>query len=116
MGVAEWPLEAIAAVGASILGNLVVAGRFLWQLLKQADARETRIHEMGWSEVRERDHQIDLLRRMLDRCRRRESAYATCLELACLGMKLPAVEQAATVLRIREILSSALPVSSEERS
>jgi len=117
MGGAEWQdVAAAIGVGGSVLANLALAARALWRWLRKAEGREERIHEQGWTEVQRRDHQIELLRRMLDRCRRRESAYATSLELACLAMRLSPAEQAETVARIRTILSSVLPASGAERS
>jgi hypothetical protein len=106
--VGEWPWEAVVATGLSLAGAAAAGARALWRWLLKAEQAEVDIHTQGWAEVEKRDHQIELLRRVLDRSRRRESGYATALELALLAMKLPPGEQAGVVARIREILKATL--------
>lgn len=110
-GWGEWPWEAIVAVAGLLLSNLALVGRWVWKRALAADGRETEVALSGWDRVGDRDKQIELLRRLLDRSRRRENAYATALELALLAMKLPEPEQFEVMARVRVILEAALPHS-----
>jgi hypothetical protein len=106
---ASWPWEAILAVAGSATANIIAFVRWLLRRAERSGEAETEERRDGWKEVKNRDQQIDLLRQVIDRSRRRENAAMTGLELALLAMKLPASEQAEIVNRIKVILRSALP-------
>jgi hypothetical protein len=111
---ATWPWEAILAVAGSLAANLIAFGRWLLRRAEKTGQSETEERRDGWKQIELRDHQIDLLRQVIDRSRRRENAAMTGLELALLAMKLPAEEQAEIVRRIKDILRSALPQRSPD--
>ena len=76
-----WPPEAVGGVALSALGNVWLAGQFMLKLWKRAEGTELSIHLQGWTRVKELEALIDLLRRVIDRARRRESVLATSFEL-----------------------------------
>lgn len=83
-------------------------GRHMLAAVKGETAQETDLVKLGWAEVRERDEQIELLRRALDRSRRRENGYATAFEIVLLAAKLKGEDQTLALARAREILEVAL--------
>ena len=102
------PWQLWLAGWTALTGAGVWAAQSVWLSFKADAGRHAEVLKLGWDKVENRDQQIDRLRRLLDRSRRRENAYATAFELVLLAMKLPEDEQAAVIARAREILETAL--------
>lgn len=112
---AGWPPEAIVATVTLLAGALAWPVKAGFQLFVSGTAREDRIHEQGWKLWREREGEVVSLRQLLDKARRRESAYATGCELLLIAMPPdPTPEQLLCVRRAKELFETALVHSAGE--
>lgn len=106
---AAWPPEAVVATITLLAGALAWPVKAAFQLFVSGTAREERIHEQGWKLWREREGEVVSLRQLLDKARRRESAYATGCELLLIAMPpAPTPEQLLCVKRAKELFETAL--------
>lgn len=114
MELSTWPPEAIVAMIAALVTNLVTGIGLIVSRKKDADTSLIEIHRLGWQEANVRGELIETLRRLLDRGRRRESAYATGFEI--LVLQLPdqlTPHQLEAVTRARSLFEGALLQSSD---
>jgi len=115
-----WPLEAQVAVLTAALAAFAWPVKIAHQYFVSGAARSDKAHEQGWARAKECEGEIVELRKEMDRRttsfwqiidkgRRRETAYATGCELLLIAMPSePTAEQVAIVKRAQQLFETAL--------
>ncbi len=94
---AGWPPEAIATAMTLLAGALAWPAKAAFQIFVTGTAHKAKTHEQGWALAKDRGEEIIALRQeidrrtaffrtIIDRMRRRETAYATGCELLLIAM------------------------------
>lgn len=117
---AGWPPEAIATAMTLLAGALAWPAKAAFQIFVTGTAHKAKTHEQGWALAKDRGEEIIALRQeidrrtaffrtIIDRMRRRETAYATGCELLLIAMPPePTPEQLLCVRRAKELFETAL--------